>query len=259
MNIFACFSLIWLATFRLKAFTLHSWLLWAELVFSLLLLPGFCVGIYEGVTRTTRPSPQKSSSFVKKSIKTRIAMAMRLVTSRLRSRLFLRKPDSNRQSTRADDNRGTARIWGTLLTGILVGGWALWLGVVIPDHQQIRAQQKEIDNLQRQLRSQDDAPSGLVVMHGVQVLDRISDRTFKAQVENPATGEWTEFYVTSCPNHPLSTNEIQAGVTLELLQYVEDHTHSCQILDGRWAGYTLLRDKGSPILTAFKEHYDFSR
>ena len=92
-------------------------------------------------------------------------------------------------------------------------------------------------------------PENYIAMHGVHVLDRVDDYTFRAEVKDPATGEWYEFYVNACHDFK-PTKEIQRGVTLKLLQYVEDRTNSCDELDGHYAGYILMRDEyGAPILS----------
>ena len=92
-------------------------------------------------------------------------------------------------------------------------------------------------------------PPNYVQMHNVWVDARTGPYTFAAWVKDPATGEWNRFIVRGCPDFE-PTYEIQAGVTLKLLQYVEDRSNSCDELDGRWAGYILLRDEhDNPIIT----------
>ena len=83
-------------------------------------------------------------------------------------------------------------------------------------------------------------PPNYVVMHDVHVLDRLDEQAFRAEVIDPATREWNSFVVKSCPEF-VPTHEIKAGATLTLLQYVEDRTRSCDELDGKYAGYILLR------------------
>jgi hypothetical protein len=85
-------------------------------------------------------------------------------------------------------------------------------------------------------------PPNYVLMHNVHVLQRTSDYSFTAEVVDPATREWYPFVITSCQDWR-PTDEIQAGVTLKMLQYVEDRINSCDELDGKYAGYTLLRDE----------------
>jgi hypothetical protein len=93
-------------------------------------------------------------------------------------------------------------------------------------------------------------PPNYVIMHNVLVTARISPYSFRALVKDPETAEWNEFVITSCPDFE-PTREIQSGVTLKLLQYVEDRTNSCDELDGKFAGYILLRDEyGNPIVAS---------
>lgn len=92
-------------------------------------------------------------------------------------------------------------------------------------------------------------PPVYVQMHDVWVDSRTGPYTFAAWVRDPATGEWNRFIVNGCPDFE-PTREIQAGVTLKLLQYVEDRSNSCDELDGKYAGYILLRDAhDNPILS----------
>ena len=94
-------------------------------------------------------------------------------------------------------------------------------------------------------------PPNFVVMHAVHVLERLDKQTFRAEVKDPATGEWYPFVLRACPDFE-PTHEIERGVTLTLLQYVEDRTRSCMELDGKYAGYILLRDEnGNPIRSTF--------
>ena len=91
-----------------------------------------------------------------------------------------------------------------------------------------------------------DRPPNYVLMHGVRVLERLDRQSFRAEVKDVATGEWYQFVVKSCPEFE-PTHEIQGGVTLTMLQYVEDRSRSCVELDGKYAGYVLQRDReGNP-------------
>jgi hypothetical protein len=142
--------------------------------------------------------------------------------------------------------RGWAHLWSVLSLFVIAASWGGWAWLAISDH-------REIAELKAQIEWQKHPPAGLHIKHGVQILERVNALTFHAQVQDTATGEWEKFDITSCPGHPLTTKEIQAGVTLPLLQWYEDYEHSCQIVDGHWGGYSLLRDRGKPILTAFTE------
>jgi hypothetical protein len=255
MESLACFSMLTcFPSFAGRPFTLHSWLSLAEL----LILSNV---IYAVGTRLWRKSKSAKKSTPTNLPLTRARfgiLALRSAVVRLRLKYNIIPTWTEEKEARnirkqleqhiyrKPEQRGFSRILSGLLTMVLVGSWAGWGLLALHDYRKIRA-------LEQQLRQQEQAPAGLVIMHHVQVLARTSESTFRAQVENPATGEWTEFDVKSCPGHPLTTMEIQAGVTLPLLQYWEDPVNGCDILDGRWGGYTLLRNEGVPILTAFKE------
>lgn len=45
---------------------------------------------------------------------------------------------------RRDENKGFSRIWGTVLSLVLVASWALWGGMAIRDHYQIKALEAEL-------------------------------------------------------------------------------------------------------------------
>jgi hypothetical protein len=93
-------------------------------------------------------------------------------------------------------------------------------------------------------------PPNYVKMYNVWVVSRLDDLTFRVKVMSPGTGQWSEFVIRSCPDWT-PTNEIQRGVTLTLLQYVEDHAGECDELDGHYAGYILLRDDNAkPVYSA---------
>ena len=93
-------------------------------------------------------------------------------------------------------------------------------------------------------------PPHYVVMHDVWIVSRTSPQSFRALAYSIGPKEWNEFTVTSCPDWT-PTLEIQAGVTLTLLQFVEDREHNCLELDGKYAGYTLLRDEhDKPIISS---------
>lgn len=261
MNPLACFSTALWINSKGNHFTLHSWLSWAELA----LLPLSLVGLYaviHAARMRNAPRTDLESNPSPKGLKiTSVVAASRPATSRIISMSWWRNfatriLNSLSRSGRVGEKRGTAKIGGAVILCIVIAlSW-----VDIDNHREIASLKRQLWTAQEKQRRQEEVPPDLVIMHRVEVLNRISEKTFHAQVQNPATGEWTEFDVTSCPGHPKTTNEIQAGVTLPLLQYVEDHAHSCQILDGRWGGYTLLRDTASvPILTAFKEGYANAR
>jgi hypothetical protein len=142
---------------------------------------------------------------------------------------------------------GTGRVF-TALGMLLAFSWAGGTMLAAHDHRKIatlEAQVKEYKLERTRPSVIDRSPS--------EVLERIDKKSFRARYNNPNTGELIEFVVKGCPGHPDPTDEIQAGVTLQVLEWVEDSANRCMILDG-WGGYTLWRSGTKPVLTAFKEN-----
>jgi hypothetical protein len=78
-------------------------------------------------------------------------------------------------------------------------------------------------------------------LRDVQILERINDYDFRYQVVDPDTREWNEFIWKGCHDY-VPTQEIQSGVTLLWIKYVEDKAQSCQEVGWDNLGYKLWRD-----------------
>jgi hypothetical protein len=77
----------------------------------------------------------------------------------------------------------------------------------------------------------------VITLRNVAILDRFDDYTLKMAVLNPKTNKTEPFWVTFCPDyHP--TNELQPGLTLITLQYVEDQRLNCFEIAPDNLGYT---------------------
>lgn len=92
-----------------------------------------------------------------------------------------------------------------------------------------------------------------ISLRDVHVLSRLDDYNFIVDVasSDPAQPR-IQFALSSCQDFT-PTHEIQAGVTLTWLGYVEDRVHHCDELDGPDAGYALERDRyNAPIIHSWR-------
>jgi hypothetical protein len=136
------------------------------------------------------------------------------------------------------DKRGFSRPASVLMTYLLVCMAIGWGTMAIHDHIVIQRLQEELA-----------IPPGVIKMHGLKVTQRSGPRHFEALVKDPFDAEWSKFHANVCPGSTI-TNEIQAGVTLTLWQYVEDPLRNCMDLSNqRITGYSLERNPdGTPVI-----------
>lgn len=86
-----------------------------------------------------------------------------------------------------------------------------------------------------------------VEMKDVDVVERINDYDVRMKVRDPDTGRYNEFVAQFCHDFR-PTSEIQSGVTLTLLKYVD--TGECYEILPDNLGYILRRDSyGNPIIS----------
>lgn len=85
-------------------------------------------------------------------------------------------------------------------------------------------------------------------LRDVHVIERIDDYNFVLDVQPKDKSDRVRFALTACQDF-MPTHEIQAGVNLKWLGYVEDRAHHCDELDGPEAGYALERDRhNAPVI-----------
>lgn len=85
-----------------------------------------------------------------------------------------------------------------------------------------------------------------VEMKDVGVVERINDYDVRMKVRDPDSGRYNEFVARFCHDYK-PTEEIQTGVTLALLKYVD--TGKCYEILPDNLGYILRRDSsGNPII-----------